>query len=153
MKRLMSAVLFTAVAIVGITVSVAATVDSDLATLRKAPLNQESTPPPMSKTLNTDIIPARSYPMQPPLIPHKIDNYQVDIKANKCMSCHARSRVADTQATMISVTHFMDRDGNFLAELSPRRYFCQQCHVTQSDAKLLVDTDFTDLDSLIGQEQ
>ncbi len=153
MKRLMSAVLFTAVAIVGITVSVAATVDSDLATLRKAPLNQESTPPPMSKTLNTDIIPARSYPMQPPLIPHKTDNYQVDIKANKCMSCHARSRVADTQATMISVTHFMDRDGNFLAELSPRRYFCQQCHVTQSDAKLLVDTDFTDLDSLIGQEQ
>lgn len=153
MKRLMSAVLFTAVAIVGITVSVAATVDSDLATLRKAPLNQGSTPPPMSKTLNTDIIPARSYPMQPPLIPHKTDNYQVDIKANKCMSCHARSRVADTQATMISVTHFMDRDGNFLAELSPRRYFCQQCHVTQSDAKLLVDTDFTDLDSLIGQEQ
>ncbi|EAS44933.1 nitrate reductase cytochrome c-type subunit [Photobacterium profundum] len=153
MKRLMSAVLFAAVVIVGITVSVAATVDSDLATLRKAPLNKEPTPPPMTKTLNTDIIPARSYPMQPPLIPHKIDNYQVDIKANKCMSCHARSRVADTQATMISVTHFMDRDGNFLAELSPRRYFCQQCHVTQSDAKLLVDTDFTDLDSLIGQEQ
>ncbi len=54
---------------------------------------------------------------------------------------------------MISVTHYMDRDGNFLAELSPRRYFCQQCHVVQTDAKQLVGTDFTDLDTLIDQEQ
>lgn len=107
----------------------------DLATLRHFALNGEPEPPVMSKTINNDRIPARSYPMQPPIIPHKIDNYQVDLNVNKCMACHARSRVEETQARMISVTHYMDRDGNFLAELSPRRYFCQQCHVVQTDAK------------------
>ena len=50
---------------------------------------------------------------------------------------------------MVSVTHFMDRDNNFLAELSPRRYFCTQCHVPQLDAKLLVENDFVDMEHLI----
>ncbi|ELR67850.1 Nitrate reductase cytochrome c550-type subunit [Photobacterium marinum] len=127
--------------------------DQDLATLRHFALDEQPQPPMMSKTLNTDRIPSRNYPMQPPLIPHKIDNYQVDLKVNKCMSCHARSRVEETQARMISVTHYMDRDGNFLAELSPRRYFCQQCHVVQTDAKPLVHNNFTDLDTIIGQEK
>jgi cytochrome c-type protein NapB len=40
----------------------------------------------------------------------------------------------------VSVSHYMDRDGNFLAEISPRRYFCEQCHVPQVDAKPLVGT-------------
>lgn len=127
--------------------------DRDLASLRQFDLNAEPEPPRMSQTLNTDVIPGRNYPMQPPLIPHKIDNYQVDLKVNKCMACHARSRVEETQARMISVTHYMDRDGNFLAELSPRRYFCQQCHVVQTNAKPLVDSQFTDLDTLIDQEE
>ena len=39
----------------------------------------------------------------------------------------------------MSVSHYMDRDGNFLAEISPRRYFCEQCHVVQFDAKPLVE--------------
>ena len=43
----------------------------------------------------------------------------------------------------------MDRDGNFLAEISPRRYFCNQCHVTQKDAKPLVDNTFVDMDTLM----
>lgn len=147
---LLSAILSLSAAVV---VAATAVVDEDLATLRKFPLNDQPVPPVMIKTLNTDLIPQRSYPMQPPLIPHKIDNYQVDLNVNKCMSCHARSRVEETQARMISVTHYMDRDGNFLAELSPRRYFCQQCHVVQTNAKQLVGTDFTDLDTLIDQEQ
>jgi cytochrome c-type protein NapB len=50
---------------------------------------------------------------------------------------------------MISVTHFMDRDGNFLADVSPRRYFCNQCHVPQLEAKPLVDNDFQDVDTLL----
>ncbi|KHT64521.1 nitrate reductase [Photobacterium gaetbulicola] len=125
----------------------------ELATTRQYALSGEPQPPAMNKTINNDRIPKRNYPMQPPVIPHKIDNYQVDLNVNKCMSCHARSRVEDTQARMISVTHYMDRDGNFLAELSPRRYFCQQCHVVQTDAKPLVGTSFTDLDTLLEQEK
>lgn len=125
----------------------------ELATARQYQLNGEPEPPQMNKTINNDRIPKRNYPMQPPVIPHKIDNYQVDLNANKCMACHARSRVEETQARMISVTHYMDRDGNFLAELSPRRYFCEQCHVVQTDAKPLVGTSFTDLDTLLDQEK
>ena len=92
----------------------------------------------------------RSYPMQPPTIPHRIDNYRVDKNSNKCMSCHKRSRTGESQAPMVSVTHFMDRDSNFLAEVSARRYFCEQCHVVQTDAPLLVESDFLDLYELIG---
>ena len=33
-----------------------------------------------------------NYVYQPPLIPHKIRNYELSLNANKCLSCHARSR-------------------------------------------------------------
>ena len=92
----------------------------------------------------------RNYPMQPPMVPHKIDGYQVDLNANRCMACHSRRNTQESQATMISVTHYMDRDGNFLADISPRRYFCGQCHVVQTQAAELVANDFVDMDKLIG---
>lgn len=28
--------------------------------------------------------------MQPPVVPHKIENYQLDKNPNRCMMCHAR---------------------------------------------------------------
>ncbi|ABO23637.1 nitrate reductase cytochrome c-type subunit [Shewanella loihica] len=133
--------------------SVAASVpDEKVATLRQAPLDTNPTPPVMQKVRNTDVKQVRNYPMQPPVIPHKIDGYQIDLKVNKCMSCHARKRVGDSQAPMVSVTHYMDRENNFLADLSPRRYFCTQCHVPQLDAKTLVGNDFIDIDHLIKAE-
>ena len=113
------------------------------------PLDQESKPAPMYPVENKDLKRPRAYSMQPPTIPHKIDNYQVDMKANKCLSCHSRVRTGDSQAPMVSVTHYQDRDGNFLAEISPRRYFCEQCHVPQADAKPLVENTFEDVDEII----
>ncbi|QYJ87659.1 nitrate reductase cytochrome c-type subunit [Shewanella mesophila] len=126
--------------------------DEKIATLRQAPIATNPTPPVMQKVRNTDVKEVRNYPMQPPVIPHKIDGYQIDLKVNKCMSCHARKRVGDSQAPMVSVTHYMDRENNFLADLSPRRYFCTQCHVPQLDAKMLVENDFIDIDHLIKAE-
>ena len=87
--------------------------------------------------------------MQPPTIPHKIDGYQVDLNVNRCLACHSRRVIEVTQAPMVSVTHYMDREGNFLADVSPRRYFCQQCHVTQTDVKPLLANDFVDIDELL----
>jgi cytochrome c-type protein NapB len=142
-----SALAFSALMITSVT---AASIPGDkIDTLRQAPINVEPTPPVMQAVLNKDIKEVRNYPMQPPVIPHKIDGYQLDLKVNKCMACHARQRTGDSQAPMVSVTHYMDRDNNFLAELSPRRYFCTQCHVPQLDAKLLVENDFVDMDHLI----
>ena len=91
----------------------------------------------------------RAYPMQPPTIPHKIDNYQVDLNINACLGCHSRTRASLTEAVPVSVTHYMDLGGNFLAEISPRRYFCEQCHVTQVDARPLVANDYEDVEAIV----
>ena len=79
---------------------------------------------------------------QPPLIPHTIKGYTVTKNFNKCLDCHAWSRAKETGATKISVTHFKTREGEELSSVSPRRYFCNQCHVPQSDAKPLVGNTF-----------
>lgn len=124
----------------------------NIATLRgNTTPNEESAPPVMAKPLTDDVRRHRNYPMQPPVIPHNIQDYQVDLKVNKCLSCHARKQAAAAQAPMISVTHYMDRDGNFLADVSPRRYFCNQCHVPQTDARPLVDNEFQDIDHILQQ--
>ena len=115
------------------------------------PLDQEGPAPAMTPELNNSEREARNYPEQPPLIPHTTDGYQVDINANKCLSCHARTRVRESQAPMISITHFADRDGQFLASISPRRYFCTQCHVPQHNVKAPVDNDFVDIDTLLSR--
>ena len=84
----------------------------------------------------------RDFVQQPPLIPHTIKGYTVTKNFNKCLDCHAWARAKESGATKISVTHFKDRDGQELSSVSPRRYFCSQCHVPQSDAKPLVGNTF-----------
>ena len=122
----------------------------EVATLRDdVKIEQQKTPNTIPKVVNSDIKQARNYPMQPPIIPHQTRNYEVNLNNNKCMSCHSRNRTEESQAPMVSVTHFMNRDGNFLAEISPRRYFCNQCHVTQKDAKPLVENTFIDMNTLM----
>ena len=127
--------------------------NDDLATLRDGPIDKEMEPPKMADVDDRDIKRARSYPMQPPTIPHRIRDYRVDINSNKCLSCHSRKQTAASQAPMVSVTHYMDREGNFLADVSPRRYFCEQCHVVQTNAPSLVGSDFKDIDHLLRDAQ
>lgn len=117
---------------------------------RGIPLDEERAPLPMARTENTDLRRKRAYPDQPPTIPHSIDGYQVDKNSNRCMLCHSRANSANFQAPMVSVTHFVDRDGQVLGAVSPRRYFCTQCHVVQSDARPLVPNDFRDVDELMS---
>ena len=115
------------------------------------PLNEEGPAAPMMPMRNTAEKETRNYPEQPPVIPHSIDGYQIDINGNKCLSCHARARTAESQAPMVSITHFMDRDGQFLASVSPRRFFCTSCHVPQNTAVPPVTNDFVDIDSLLSK--
>ena len=117
--------------------------------MRGAPFTETTQPPPLANADNSDVRRSRSYAMQPPVIPHKIDGYQLDKNANRCMFCHTRTRTQETQAPMISVTHFIGRDGNFLAELSPRRYFCLQCHVPQVPQDPLIENRFVDVDQML----
>jgi cytochrome c-type protein NapB len=119
-------------------------------TLRGAtPLNQEGPAPAMTPEQNSSLREPRNYPEQPPVIPHSTEGYEISTNANKCLSCHARTRVRESQAPMVSITHFTDRDGQYLASISPRRYFCTQCHVPQHNVRVPVENDFVDIDSLL----
>lgn len=113
----------------------------------------EPNAPMVKKIENKDVKRVRNYPEQPPTIPHAIRDYEVTKNANKCLSCHSRTRTGESQAPMVSVTHFMDRDFQVLATISPRRYFCNQCHVTQVDAKPLIENTFVDVEQLLDKEE
>ena len=84
----------------------------------------------------------RDYVQQPPLIPHKTKGYKINMKFNKCLTCHSWSNYRRSGATKISQTHFSGRDGQAMSNVAPRRYFCNQCHVPQADAKPLVENSF-----------
>lgn len=114
-------------------------------------LNDEGPAAPMPQMRNTAEKEMRNYPEQPPVIPHSIDGYQIDLNSNKCLSCHARARTAESQAPMVSITHFMDRDGQFLASVSPRRFFCTECHVPQASVSPPVSNDFVDIDTMLSR--
>jgi nitrate reductase (cytochrome), electron transfer subunit len=101
--------------------------------------------PPLARPVTDDKRLMRNYPEQPPIIPHSIENYQLTVKTNRCLDCHRRQFTEGSGAPMISVTHFMDRDGQVLADVTPRRYFCTACHVQQTDAQPLVQNTFTDM--------
>lgn len=96
---------------------------------------------------DSDPIP-RDFVQQPPLIPHSIKGYKVNLKTNKCMSCHSWTTYQKAGATKISQTHFEDRTAHVLADVSARRYFCTQCHVAQTDAAPLVQNEFKPLSSV-----
>lgn len=100
--------------------------------------------PPLGRPVVDDVRRMRNYPEQPPVIPHSIDGYQLTLNTNRCMDCHRREFTEGSGAPMISVTHFQDRDGQVLSDVTPRRYFCTACHVQQTDVQPLVRNLFRD---------
>jgi len=90
----------------------------------------------------------RDYLQQPPLIPHQVEGYMVNLKHNKCLSCHSWQNYKLHNATKISQTHFQSRDGAIMSNVSARRYFCQQCHVPQVNAPPLVDNTFDSIETM-----
>lgn len=105
------------------------------------PITRDNAPTPIKQ--ERDHGPSdRDFVQQPPLIPHTIQGYQITKNYNKCMDCHAWQKTKESGATKVSVTHFKTRDGQELDNISPRRYFCTQCHVPQTDAKPLVGNTF-----------
>ncbi|MGR3321826.1 MAG: nitrate reductase cytochrome c-type subunit [Pseudooceanicola sp.] len=84
----------------------------------------------------------RNYRQQPPLIPHSVDQYQMDLRTNQCLACHDWTVAGDRGAPTLSMTHYLDRDGNQLDTVAGTRWFCNQCHVPQANAPALVDNTF-----------
>lgn len=121
----------------------------DVQSLRGAnPMNEPAKAPQKMKWQNDREPITRDYVQQPPLIPHKIKGYRINLKFNKCLTCHSWANYKDAGATKISQTHFSDRENNVLANIAPRRYFCTQCHVPQVDAPPLVENTFNPLQTI-----
>ena len=106
------------------------------------PIMETTAPPRLGNAINDDQRLKRNYSQQPPVIPHRIDGYQVDKNFNKCLDCHARGKTELSQAVPVSETHYIDRSGKVLEQISTRRYFCNQCHVAQEAVAPLVDNHF-----------
>ena len=115
----------------------------NVATMRGATdITETAVMPQATKWQGKSPLIARQFSQQPPLIPHKSQNFKINLKQNKCMSCHGPESYEAKGAVMVSDTHFIDRDGKKLAKLSASRYFCTQCHVEQRDVEPLVGNDF-----------
>ena len=134
-------------------VNVQATGTSVLKSLRgDTPLTEEPHAPTLKDPPKDHAPEARNYLHQPPLIPHTIRDYNITRTHNKCMECHSWQRYREFGATKISMTHFRDRSGTDLANVSPLRYFCTQCHVPQTDTKPLVGNSFRPVEAIKPSE-
>lgn len=83
-----------------------------------------------------------TFPHQPPLVPHSIRGLQVTKNVNQCLGCHSPEVSPTTGAPRVPESHFLDRDGKRTEGTSPRRYFCLQCHVQQTDVNPIVQNKF-----------
>lgn len=111
-------------------------------------LNTQSSAAGLKSVVEQDKPYDADYVFQPPLIPHQIRHYEMSLNANKCLSCHSWKNARESGATKISVTHYEARDGQVLADVSPRRYFCLQCHVPQNEAAPLIENEYERVESL-----
>lgn len=85
----------------------------------------------------------KNYRQQPPLIPHKIEKYQINLKANQCLSCHSWEKSSDFKTVAAPESHYIDVQTNIKTDnISAGRWFCTQCHVPQSNAPELIDNTF-----------
>ena len=84
----------------------------------------------------------RTFRTQPPLIPHSVNKHRIDLRSNKCLSCHDRAVNTTHQAPAISRSHYIRRDGSEGISISKTRYFCTQCHVGQLNAGPLTGNTF-----------
>ncbi|WP_227657598.1 nitrate reductase cytochrome c-type subunit [Candidatus Magnetaquicoccus inordinatus] len=112
------------------------------------PLDGAERSPELTKWMPDSHALPRAYLQQPPLVPHQIESYKIDMRQNKCMTCHSWSKAKETRATKISLTHFRNRFGSEMSDVSPQRYFCTQCHVPQKDAPPLVENTFKPVEAI-----
>jgi cytochrome c-type protein NapB len=105
---------------------------------------EDANPPPniAKQAMPADGKFGRAYRQQPPLIPHRIEGYQVTRDFNQCLSCHDWPASVKSGALKLPESHYVGPDGQRLDRVSGALFFCTQCHVPQNDAKPLVTNTF-----------
>ncbi len=106
----------------------------------------------------------RAFENAPPLIPHTVRGMaDIKINDNECLLCHMPDKAKLEEATPMPKSHFMDyrpkptlegkkwlvkTEENEVVQIDNQgkldnsRYFCNQCHVPQTNATLLVGNTF-----------
>ena len=103
------------------------------------PLDAESAQPrPMEQNTDKDSI-KRSFPLNPPMIPHEIDDYEISTSKNPCLSCHED---AASGAKVLGESHYLDREAKHQKVPAARRYFCTQCHAVQVKVEPIVENKY-----------
>ncbi len=120
----------------------AAAMAGNLDTLRGQGIDAMSKKPEKTRVVVVEGGIQRSFEKQPPMVPHKVDNYRIDLRNNGCMKCHSEKTYQQEKAPKIGDSHYVTRDGKTLDSLSSRRYFCNQCHAPQMNAQPLVQNTF-----------
>ncbi len=113
-------------------------------------INQDTVTPSTKRFVDNDEIIERSHVLEPPLIPHSIRGYRINLNQNKCMQCHSWSNHRESNATKISLTHFKDRYKSVMANVAPSRYVCTKCHVPQANVRPLVENTFKPVREMLG---
>ncbi len=70
----------------------------------------------------------RQYPGSPPFIPHKVE--EPDLAPVECLTCHARGGWTEALKKNTPITPH------------PEQVACRQCHITVTEAKPFVETDW-----------
>ncbi len=136
MKKTMIALLVSVTAVVFAAEAVA------LDSLRGADIEKTSAKPTKHKLVEQAGGFERSYKEQPPMVPHEVDKYEVNLKNNGCLKCHSEATYEKEKSPKVGDSHYVDRDGRTLEKISSRRYFCNQCHAPQLKGDPLVENVF-----------
>ncbi|MGI9508739.1 MAG: nitrate reductase cytochrome c-type subunit [Geminicoccaceae bacterium] len=122
--------------------SAAGAASQEVTSLRGDLLIEETNSAPANAGQNTSGRFERAYRQMPPLIPHRIAGYEIDLKVNKCLSCHDWPNNVEQGAPKVSETHYVSRQGVALDQVARTRWFCTQCHVPQANTPELVSNGF-----------
>lgn len=115
---------------------------ADVQSLRGDALDTMAKKPANLKLVNVKGGIERSFKLQPPMVPHEVDKYEINLKNNGCMKCHSEATYEKEKAPKVGDSHYEDREGKVLKTISSRRYFCNQCHAPQVGADPLVQNNF-----------
>ncbi len=109
--------------------------------LRKNPIDGPEDAPVDGDWKTKDAKVPRTFPHQPPVIPHDISGFEIVPKTNDndCLNCHG---VEGSGAPKPFKTHYLDREGNVTTTVSGRWFNCTQCHAGQADVPPLVENVF-----------
>ncbi len=122
--------------------TITATASAGVSSLRGAELETGSADPAKMKLVESKGGFERSFKEQPPMVPHEVDKYEINLKINGCLKCHSEATYEKEKAPKIGDSHYVNRDGKVLESISSRRYFCNQCHAPQMSGDPMVENQF-----------